>query len=320
MLPMCRTILRSLCLFCSFVLVLNLFVLSADAVDPKAAVDEPIPILGTASEETFSFEDIYRIELNLDVSGSIEMIATEGENISVTLEKQIQSTDTADDALTRAYLDNISLTGTQDDGTLQLNTQLPGGDAPAAKPNPFSKIAELQARLRKQLQLKLTIKTPADVSVKLSVKNGNIHLKRIRGKIEIATETGNVQLDETLGNYNVTVKKGRIYGKILLTHGQNKVETQDGSIELVMLDPVAAPMDVTAQGGNIRLKLPENYAIDAELESEKQQVVINLPAQIDDETSLTIINDGGPLIPFKINQYNFAATELIRHRKHTFRG
>ena len=302
---MYRTILRSLCLFCSFVLVLNLFVLSADAVDPKAAVDEPIPrqkqipILGTTSEETFSFEDIYRIELNVDVSGSIEMIATEGGNISVTLEKQIQPTDTADDALTRAYLDNISLTGTQNDGTLQLNTQLPGGDAPEAKPNPFSKMAELQARLRKQLQLKWTIKTPADVSVKLGVKNGNIHLKRIRGKIEIATETGNVQLDETLGNYNVTVKKGRIYGKILLTHGQNKVETQDGSIELAMLDTVAAPMDMTAQGGNIRLKLPENYAIDAELESEKQQVVINLPAQIDNETSLTIINDGGPLFRLK---------------------
>ena len=37
------------------------------------------------------------------------MIATEGRNISVTLEKQIQPTDTADDALTRAYLDNICL-------------------------------------------------------------------------------------------------------------------------------------------------------------------------------------------------------------------
>ena len=66
-----------------------------------------------------------------------------------------------------------------------------------------------------------------------------------------------------------------------------------------MLDTVAAPMDMTAQGGNIRLKLPENYAIDVELESEKQQVVINLPAQIDNETSLTIINDGGPLFRLK---------------------
>ncbi len=299
MLSLCRTTLAPLYLFCAFVLTLNLFGSSAGAVDEPIPTQKQTPISGTTSEETFSFEDIYRIALNLDVSGSIEMIATEGRSISVTLEKQIQPTDAADDALIRAYLDNISLTGTQDDGTLQLNTQVPGGDVPETKSNPFSKMAELQAKLRKQLQLKWTIKTPADVSVKLGVNNGDIRLKSIRGKIEISTETGNVQLDETLGNYNVTVKKGRIYGKILLTHGENKLETQNGSIELVMLDTVAAPMDITAHGGNIRLKLPENYAINTELESEKQQVVINLPAEIDNETSLTIINDGGPLFRLK---------------------
>lgn len=299
MLSLCRTTLFSLYLFCSFVLVLNLFVLSANAVDESIPVPEQTAILGTTSEETFNFEDIYRIALSSDVSVNIEMIATEDRNISVTLEKQIQPTDTADDVLIRAYLDNISLTGTQDAGTLQLNAQVPGGSATKIKPNPFSKMTELQAKLREQLQLKWTIKTPADISVKFSVKNGDIHLKRLRGKIEIATETGNVQLDETLGNYNVTVKKGRIYGKILLTHGQNKLETQDGSIELAMLDTVTAPMDITAQGGNIRLKLPEDYAVDVELESEKQQIVINLPAQFDNETSLTFINNGGPLFRLK---------------------
>ena len=299
MLSLYRTTLSPLYLFCAFVLVLNLFVLSAGAVDEPIPLQEQAPILGTPSEETFDFEDIYRIELNLDVSGSIEMIATEGRSISVTLEKQVQPTDPTNNALIRAYLDNISLKGTRDDSTLQLNAQVPGGDAPEAKPNPFSKMTELQARLRKQLQLKWTIKTPADVSVKFNVKNGDVHLKRIRGKIEVETETGNVQLDETLGNYNVRIKKGRIYGKILLTHGQNKLETQDGSIELVMLDTVAAPMDITAQGGNIRLKLPENYGADVELESEKQQVVINLPAHIDNDTALTLINDGGPLFRLK---------------------
>jgi len=83
-----------------------------------------------------------------------------------------------------------------------------------------------------------------------------------------------------LGNYDVTVKKGRIDGKILLTQGQNKLETQNGSVGLTILDTVAAPMDVTAQGGSIRLALPENYAVDVELKSEKQQVVINLPPKL----------------------------------------
>ena len=130
-------------------------------------------------------------------------------------------------------------------------------------------------------------------------KGGDTRLKRIRGKIEVTAETGNVQLDETLGSYNVTLKKGRIDGKILLTHGENKLETHNGRIGLVILDTVAAPMDITAQGGSIRLELPENYGCDVELESEKQQVVVNLPTQVDAETSLTIVNGGGPLFRLK---------------------
>ena len=98
-------------------------------------------------------------------------------------------------------------------------------------------------------------KTPPDVSVKIQAKTGDIHLKRIRGKIEIATETGSVLLDETLGNYTIAVKKGRIDGSILLTQGKNKLETQNGSIGLTILDTVAAPVDMTAQGGDIPIKI-----------------------------------------------------------------
>ena len=305
MLTMYRTILSPLYLFYSFMLALNLFVLSVDAVDMEKASDESIPtqeqtlILEATSVEDFSSKDIYRIELNLDIPGDIEIIAAESEVIGVTLEKQTQATKTARELLIRNYLENISLIGTQTTGILQLKVKLPKADATAEKPNPFPDIADLHTTLQKQLQLKCTIKTPPDVSVKIQAKTGDIRLKRIRGKIEIATETGNVQLDETLGNYNVTLKKGRIDGKILLTHGQNKLETQDGSIGLTILDTVAAPMDVTAQGGGIRLELPENYAVDVELNSEKQQIVINLPAQTDNDTSLTLINDGGPLFRLK---------------------
>ena len=286
-------------------LALILFVLSAGAENPEKASDESIPeqeqvlILQATSAENFSSEDIYRIQLNLDIPGDIEIIAMESEVIGVTLEKQTQATKTARDVLIRNYLEDISVIGTQTTGMLQLKVKLPKTDATAEEPNPFPDIADLHTTLQKQLQLKCTIKTPPDVSVKIQAKTGDIHLKRIRGKIEIAAETGNVKLDETLGNYSVTLKKGRIDGKILLTHGQNKLETQNGSIGLTILDTVAAPMDVTAQGGGIRLELPENYAADVELDSKKQQIVINLPTQIDNDTSLTLINDGGPLFRLK---------------------
>ena len=58
-------------------------------------------------------------------------------------------------------------------------------------------------------------------------------------------------------------------------------------------------MDITAQGGSVRLRLPEDYAADVELESEKQQIVVNLPVQMDEETGLTLINEGGPLFRLK---------------------
>lgn len=310
MLPVSRAIFpySYLCYF--FILTLNLPVQPINAADHEGVGDPPLPtandwvgeaqtlILETTSTDTFNFEDVYRIELSLNVSGNIELIATEDNAITVTLEKQAQATNTKQDDLVRDYLDNITLKGTRRDNTLQLAIQLPG-DSPEAELNPLSNIGESQAIRYDGLQLKCTIKTPEDVAVKLHTKVGDIHLRGIRGKIEASAETGNIHFDETLGNYNISVIKGNIEGTILLTHGQNKLETQNGSIGLVILDPVAAPMDITAQAGSIRLRLPENYAADVELESEKQQIVINLPVQLDEETGLTIINDGGPLFRLK---------------------
>ena len=306
-----HAVLSYLCLFCTLMLVLNLRAQPTHAADHDAQGRTPSPtadestneaqklILETASSLTFSFKDVYQINLNLDIPGDIEFVPTEGEVINVILEKQTRATNTEHDVAIRTYLDNISLTGTQDDGILQLKVQLPRSGASEATPNPFSSIENLQATLHKQLQLKCTIETPLDVSVKLQSTLGDVRLQGIRGQIEIATEAGDVHLNETLGNYNVTLTNGHIKGKILLTQGQNKLETKNGAVELTILDLVAAPMDITAQGGTILLQLPQDYAIDAVLESEKQLVVVNLPAQIEDDTALTVINGGGPLFRLK---------------------
>lgn len=306
-----RAILPSLFLFLTRMLVLNLLVHLAYAVDHDAENRTPNPIaaesiaeaqklaLRTTSSHTFSFQDVYQIDLNLNIPGDIEFIATETDTISVTLEKQTQATHTGHDLAIRSYLNNISVTGVQDNGTLQLKIQLPEDDSMGAAPVPFSSIENLPAAFDRQLRLKCTIRAPSDVSFKLQSKAGDVRLQGIRGKIEIKTEAGDVHLNETLGNYNVNLTRGNIKGEILLTRDQNKLETKNGAVELTILDPVAAPMDITAQGGNILLQLPKDYAIDALLESEKQQVVINLPAQIEDDTSLAIVNDGGPLFRLK---------------------
>ena len=310
MLPIYRPIITSLYLSAAVAIALSLFVLPIEVVNSQDTPRTPTPtqqqplMLQATSEKTLNFEDIYQIKLNLEIPGDIEIVDAEDDTITVKLEKQMQATNTERDTLMRAYLDNISITETRNDGTLQLDIQLPTDDTTLVKPNPPIHLPDPQATPKDQLRLKWTINTPADVALNIQNKTGNVRLKRIRGKIEVTTDTGSVQLHETLGNYNISVKEGNIGGKILLTHGQNKVLTQNGSIGLIILDTVAAPMDVTAHGGSIRLELPEDYAIDAELKSEKQQIVVNLPAQIDDATSLTIINDGGPLFRLK-------ATDII---------
>ncbi|RKU19596.1 hypothetical protein C6500_10525 [Candidatus Poribacteria bacterium] len=311
MLPISRAIFSYSYLLYFFMLTLHLPIQHVEAADHEGEGSTPPPtvndtiskaqslILGTPSTETFSFTDVYHIELNLNIPGNIELIATEGNVITVTLEKQArETTNTKQNALIRDYLNNITFTGTQSDDTLQLRIRLPG-NAPEAQPGPPPNPEDLQTLRYDGLQLKCTIKTPADVSVKLHTKTGDISVQRIRGKIETSTENGNVHLNETSGNYNIRVTKGNIDGQILLTQGQNKLETQNGSIGLVVLDPVAAPMDITAQGGSIRLRLPENYGADVEFESQKQQIVVNLPAQFDEETGFTLINDGGPLFRLK---------------------
>ena len=311
MLPISRAIFSYSYLFYLLMLALHLPVQHIDAADHEGEGSTPPPtvndsinetqslILGTPSTEIFNFTDVYHIELSLNIPGNIELIATEGNVITVTLEKQArETTNTKQNALIRDYLDNITFTGTQSDDTLQLRIRLPG-NSPEAQPGPLPNPENLQTLRYDGLQLKCIIKTPADVSVKLHTKTGDISLQRIRGKIEASTEIGNVHLGETSGNYNISVTQGNIDGQILLTHGQNKLETQNGSIGLVVLDPVAAPMDITAQDGSIRLRLPENYGADVELESQKQQIVVNLPAHFDEETGFTIINDGGPLFRLK---------------------
>ncbi len=244
----------------------------------------------TVATQTFSFVDVYQIKLDLDIPGNVRIIAldskkVEKDTISVTLEKQVLEQQAI---LSKSYLENISLFGEITDGTLQINSQLP---VDLSK----GKIEYQDTReIKEKLQLNYEIKTPPDVSVQLNVKNGDVYLHHIRGNIEVTTESGNVELDETLGTYQVHVKKGRINGKILLTPGQNEIKTDDGSINLTVLDDLAAPLDLTALGGKIELLLPTNYPADVELANEKQQYIMGIPAEIEENKGT--INGGGPLL------------------------
>lgn len=244
----------------------------------------------TISTQSFSFVDVYQIKLDLDIPGNVRIISLDSkeakkDTISVSLEKQVLE---QHPSITKSYLENISLFGEITDGTLQLSSQLPVDLS-------NRKIEYQETReIKEKLQLDFEIKTPPDVSVHIKVNSGDVYLHHIRGNIEVTTESGNIELDETLGTYRVHVKKGHINGKILLTPGQNEIKTDDGSINITVLDDLAAPLDLTALGGKIGLLLPPEYPADVELANEKQQYIISMPAEITDNAGT--INGGGPLL------------------------
>ena len=143
-----RAVLSNLFLFFTRLLVLSLCVYPTYAADHDVESRAPNPIAAEASTEvqkltlettsahSFGFEDVYQIHLNLDIPGDIECVATETDTIKVTLEKQTQATHTGHDLAIRSYLNNISVTGTKDDGTLHLKLELPGEDGTKAVHEP----------------------------------------------------------------------------------------------------------------------------------------------------------------------------------------
>lgn len=259
---------------------------STTLIEPTKT-DQPISPHTTKS---FNFADIYKIELHLDTPGDVKIIAIDNsvevkDTISVKLEKRVL---VENPIYTKDFLENITLSDTQKDGILQLNSKLP--EVTLNQASNKRSVSDI----KNDLQLNYEIKTPSDISVELKVKNGDIYIHHLRGKFRITNELGNVHLDETTGNYQVETYSGRIHGQILLAAEENEIKTQKGSIDLSVLDDLAAPLDITASDGNIRLLLPNNYPADVELNSEKRQYLVNLPSEIED--NIGIINEGGPLL------------------------
>ena len=238
----------------------------------------------TTSEQIISYDDVYGIEMTLPLAGDVEISSAEGDRIVVKLEKQGTG---VNEKTAEKYLDAVKLGISRVEDIVQLTPQFPEN-------------LEAEATLTR---IDCLIETPPDISVKIKTVNGNIRVSGIRGAMNLTTNVGHVQFSETMGQYQVAVTEGRIYGRIFLTNGNNAFETRNGSIDLVVLDSVAAPMDFTAINGGIRLRLPEDFPAELEIKNEERDrrtIYIELPAEIDHSFSGDVlsglINGGGPLI------------------------
>ena len=256
-------------------------------VEEAAAPTTPeqnLPQYSSTSEQQISFDDVYGLELTLPFAGNVEVSAAAKDEINVKLEKYGTG---ANEETVQTYLDAVQIEILTKDEILVLVPRLPDS-------------ADSDAKLTR---LNCLIETPPDLTLKIKIESGDIRAHGIRGDTILTTTVGNVHLDEVMGAYQVSTQEGLIYGKILLTGSANTFETQSGSIDLVVLDEIAAEMTLTARGGAISLRLPESYPADIEMQVEddnQRAISIDLPVELEAAYVGDIvqgwINDGGPLI------------------------
>ena len=260
-----------------------------EAVTPVASEQNP-PQHRSTSEQQISYDDIYGLELTLPFAGSVELSATVKDEITVKLEKHGTG---ANEGVVQTYLDTVELEISTQDDILLLTPRLPES-------------SDSDAQLTR---LDYFIETPPDLTLKIKTESGDIRIHGIRGNMALTTTIGNVHLDEVMGAYQVSTQEGRIYGKILLTGGSNTFETQSGSIDLVILDEIAAKMILKAEDGAISLRLPESYPADLEVQIESDDpraITIDLPVELETAYVGDVvqgwINGGGPLIQMNASQ------------------
>ena len=223
-------------------------------------------------------------KLTLPFAGNVEVNATAKEDIIVKLEKYGTGTN---EEIVQTYLEAVQIDTSTKDDILVLTPRAP------EPPNSDSKLTRLNC----------LIETPSDLTLEIKTESGDIRVHGIRGDMALTTTVGNIHLDEAMGAYQVSTQEGLIYGKILLTGSANTFETQSGSIDLVIMDEIAAKMVLSARSGAISLRLPESYPADIEMQVEddnQRAISIDLPVELETAYVGDIvqgwINGGGPLI------------------------
>ena len=260
-----------------------------EAVTPIASGQNPSQYRST-SEQQISYDDVYGLELTLPFAGSVALNATVKDEITVKLEKHGTG---ANEGVVQAYLDTVELEISTQDDLLLLIPRLPDS-------------SDSDAQLTR---LDCFIETPPDLTLKIKTESGDIRIHGIRGNMALTTTVGNIHLDEVMGFYQISTQEGRIYGKILLTGGTNTFEAQSGSIDLVVLDEIAAGMILKTDDGAISLRLPESYPADLEIQIEiddPRAITIDLPVELETAYVGDVvqgwINGGGPLIQMSASQ------------------
>ena len=244
-------------------------------------------------EQTISFDNVYDIFID-NVDGDIEIQAIENlEEISVKVTKQI---DALDKDMAKNYCEAIEIKQLREKDRIILKTEVSAASATA--PDALSE-GIFSARVNYHIGV------IQDIAVVIRNGRGNVRIEGITGAQDIGTTNGTVELIGVLGQFQVTVIKGSIKGKIWL-NGESAFSTTNGLIDLEILDTLSFPLTLETTDGDINLRLPSEYSADLEAQCKNGKVISEIPLTIEKQKSASVLrgnfNDGGPLL--KLNASN----------------
>jgi len=128
--------------------------------------------------------------------------------------------------------------------------------------------------------IRLRIQAPQDLEADLSSGNGSMALHGLRGRLRLATVTGDIEAENMDGSVEAATKGGaiRIQGRFDLLN----LYTQSGAIgaEVSMGSRLLSEWQIESVGGSIVTKIPLSLAVEIEARSEGGRIHSELPLNL----------------------------------------
>ena len=151
---------------------------------------------------------------------------------------------------------------------------------------------------RRSLRVEVTV--PKTSNLDLRSGDGPITLPAISGNLRLSSGDGDIEGSGLDGNLNATTSDGHI--TVQGRFGQLNLRTGDGKIEAEVASGsrMQAAWSVRTADGNVRLRLPQNFAADVDLRTGDGRITLDFPVAISGHLKPSAIhgtlNGGGQLL------------------------
>jgi hypothetical protein len=148
-------------------------------------------------------------------------------------------------------------------------------------------------------QTRVTVETPAQLTLEAKTSDGNVALSGLQGDLNLTTGDGNVTLDQVSGN--LRIESGD--GQVKITNADGAIDantsdgnlsvdgrfhalalhTSDGTLDLSLREGtnLAGPSTIQSSDGSVTIRVPRNFAADLNVHTSDGHVDCALPLTMD---------------------------------------